>query len=226
VSSLDPRLSNRSRLDPVGRARLLQKGNKRATERTESRRTQTNSSPGIEPNPEPRRTPPNFRRGLRNRRSQVRILSGALVWFRSVQRLARLCRAGQADADRGMWRRCSHHPTATTGMERNSVALLASARRRSAHLSWWLPASCATTWPRALGEPMSRAADCSFEQSKLKPPDPVRPRPWIRVRRRVHVPASREGRRAEGALGYSCFRPVRGRAGHMRSRLSPHKTAN
>jgi SnoaL-like domain len=44
---------------------------------TESRRTQTNLSPDIEPNPEPRRAPPNSRRGLRNRRSQVRILSGA-----------------------------------------------------------------------------------------------------------------------------------------------------
>ena len=53
-------------------------GNKRATDGTESNRAQTNSSPGIEPNPEPRRAPPNSGRGLRNRRSQVRILSGAL----------------------------------------------------------------------------------------------------------------------------------------------------
>ena len=52
-------------------------GNKRATDGTESRRTPTSSSPGIEPNPEPRRAPPNSRRGLRNRRSQVRIRSGA-----------------------------------------------------------------------------------------------------------------------------------------------------
>jgi hypothetical protein len=52
-------------------------GNKRATDGTESRRTQTSSSPDIEPNPEPRRAPPSSRRGLRNRRSQVRILSGA-----------------------------------------------------------------------------------------------------------------------------------------------------
>ena len=47
-------------------------GNKRATDGTESSRTQTNSSPGIGPNLEPRRAPPNCRRGLRNRRSQVR----------------------------------------------------------------------------------------------------------------------------------------------------------
>ena len=53
-------------------------GNKRATDGTGSSRTQTNSSPGIEPNPEPRRAPPNSRRGLRNRRSQVRNLSDAL----------------------------------------------------------------------------------------------------------------------------------------------------
>ena len=52
-------------------------GNKRATDGTESRRTLTSSNPDIEPNPEPRRTPPKTRRGLRNRRSQVRILSGA-----------------------------------------------------------------------------------------------------------------------------------------------------
>ena len=48
-----------------------QKGNRRDG-------TQTNTSPHIEPNPEPRRAPPNSPRGLRNRRSQVRILSGAL----------------------------------------------------------------------------------------------------------------------------------------------------
>ena len=54
-------------------------GNKRATDGTESSRTQTNSNPEIEPNPERRRAPPNSRRGLRNRRSQVRILSGALA---------------------------------------------------------------------------------------------------------------------------------------------------
>jgi hypothetical protein len=53
-------------------------GNKRATDGTEFSRAQTNSSRGIEPNPEPRRAPPNSIRGLRNRRSQVRILSGAL----------------------------------------------------------------------------------------------------------------------------------------------------
>jgi hypothetical protein len=54
-------------------------GNKRATDGTESRRTRTSSSSATEPNPERRRTPPNSRRGLRNRRSQVRILSGALL---------------------------------------------------------------------------------------------------------------------------------------------------
>ena len=53
-------------------------GQQRATDGTESSRTQTGASPGIEPNSEPRRAPPNSRRGLRNRRSQVRILSGAL----------------------------------------------------------------------------------------------------------------------------------------------------
>ena len=58
--------------------REASEGNKRATDGTESSRTQTNSNPGLEPNPEPRRAPPNSRRGLRNRRSQVRILSGAL----------------------------------------------------------------------------------------------------------------------------------------------------
>ena len=56
------------------------RGNKRATDGTESSRTQTNSSPDMEPNPEPRRAPPNSQCGLRNRRSQVRILSGALSW--------------------------------------------------------------------------------------------------------------------------------------------------
>ena len=52
-------------------------------------RTQTRASLGLEPNPEPRRTPPNSRRGLRNRRSQVRILSGAL---RSIPLCAHSCR--------------------------------------------------------------------------------------------------------------------------------------
>jgi hypothetical protein len=54
-------------------------GNKRATDGTESSRTPDESQPAIEPNPEPRRAPPNSRHGLRNRRSQVRNLSGALT---------------------------------------------------------------------------------------------------------------------------------------------------
>jgi hypothetical protein len=66
----------------VGVTSDLDEGNKRATDGTESRRAQTNSNPKIEPNPELRRAPPNSSRGLRNRRSQVRILSGALrVWL-------------------------------------------------------------------------------------------------------------------------------------------------
>ena len=72
-------------------------GNKRATDGTESIRTQTSASPAAEPNAEPRRAPPNSRRGLRNRRSQVRILSGALrflalagvLWFREVSKVSR-----------------------------------------------------------------------------------------------------------------------------------------
>src|SRR5215208_1138349 len=61
-----------------GPSQIIGEGNERATDGTESSRTQTSADPDIEPNPEPRRAPPNSRRGLRNRRSQVRILSGAL----------------------------------------------------------------------------------------------------------------------------------------------------
>ena len=71
-----PPLCAAAQLPLVGR-QSFSEGNKWATDETESRRARTNSSPGIEPNPEPRRAPPNSPRGLRNRRSLVRVQSGA-----------------------------------------------------------------------------------------------------------------------------------------------------
>jgi hypothetical protein len=84
-----------------------------APDGTESRRAQTNSNPKIEPNPELRRAPPNSPRGLRNRRSQVRILSGALTkaplrrgfLSRGCGRSASNGRVGNREGNTWPWRR-------------------------------------------------------------------------------------------------------------------------
>ena len=56
---------------PPHPTRCVRAGQQKGNGRAEPSRTQTSAGPVIELNPVPRRAPPNIRRGLRNRRSQV-----------------------------------------------------------------------------------------------------------------------------------------------------------